>query len=397
VRRYRWIIIAGVIAAVLLAIVYGFLPKPVSVDMAKAFRGPLRVTVEEEGKTRVRDRYVLSAPVPGFMRRINLDVGDIVREGQPLVELEPLKSELLDPRARATGKAGVLAAAASLRAEEAKVRAARADADYAQKNLERIRRLAEKGYVSKDYFDKVEAEAKRTRATVLSTEAAAKVASSELEKAQAALRYSAAESTGPTGKVVMVRTPVGGSVLKIHHKSEGVVPSGEPLIDIGDPQKIEVEVEVLSRDAVKIRPGTAVLFKRWGGDKDLMGKVRVVEPEGFTKISSLGVEEQRVLAIVDITSTDESLARLGDGYRVEASFILWEDAQVLQVPASALFRKQDGWAVFVIANGRAHLREVQVGQRTGLAAEILSGLSEGEAVVAHPDSTIEDGVRVRSR
>lgn len=396
-RRYRWIIIAGVIAAVILAIVYGFLPKPVPVDMAKAFRGPLRVTVEEEGKTRVRDRYVLSAPVPGFMRRINLDVGDIVREGQPLVELEPLKSELLDPRARATGKAGVLAAAASLRAEEAKVRAARADADYAQKNLERIRRLAEKGYVSKDYFDKVEAEAKRTRATVLSTEAAAKVARSELEKAHAALRYSAAESTGPTGKVVMVRTPVGGSVLKIHHKSEGVVPSGEPLIDIGDPQKIEVEVEVLSRDAVKIKPGTAVLFKRWGGDKDLAGKVRVVEPEGFTKISSLGVEEQRVLAIVDITSTDESLARLGDGYRVEASFILWEGAQVLQVPASALFRKQDGWAVFVIEGGRAHLREVKVGQRTGLAAEILSGLSEGEAVIAHPDSTIEDGVRVRSR
>lgn len=396
-RRYRWIIIAGVIAAVILAIVYGFLPKPVPVDMAKAFRGPLRVTVEEEGKTRVRDRYVLSAPVPGFMRRINLDVGDIVREGQPLVELEPLKSELLDPRTRATGKAGVLAAAASLRAEEAKVRAARADADYAQKNLERIRRLAEKGYASKDYFDKVEAEAKRTRATVLSTEAAAKVARSELEKAHAALRYSAAESTGPTGKVVMVRTPVGGSVLKIHHKSEGVVPSGEPLIDIGDPQKIEVEVEVLSRDAVKIKPGTAVLFKRWGGNQDLMGKVRVVEPEGFTKISSLGVEEQRVLAIVDITSTDESLARLGDGYRVEASFILWEGAQVLQVPASALFRKQDGWAVFVIANGRAHLREVKVGQRTGLAAEILDGLSEGEAVVAHPDSTIEDRVRVRSR
>lgn len=396
-RRYRWIIIAGVIVAVLLAIVYGFLPKPVPVDAAKAFRGPLRVTVEEEGKTRVRDRYVLSAPVPGFMRRINLDVGDIVREGQALVELEPLKSELLDPRTRATGKAGVLSAAASLRAEEAKVRAARADADYAQKNLERIRRLAEKGYVSKDYFDKVEAEAKRTRATVLSTEAAAKVARSELEKAQAALRYSAAESADPTGKAVIVRTPVGGSVLKIHHKSEGVVPSGEPLIDIGDPQKIEVEVEVLSRDAVKIRPGTAVLFKRWGGDKDLVGKVRVVEPEGFTKISSLGVEEQRVLAIVDITSTDESLARLGDGYRVEASFIIWEGAQVLQVPASALFRKQDGWAVFVIANGRAHLREVKVGQRTGLAAEILSGLSEGEAVVAHPDSTIEDGVRVRSR
>lgn len=396
-RRHRWIIIAGVVAAVLLAIVYGFLPKPVPVDVAKAFRGPLRVTVEEEGKTRVRDRYVLSAPVPGFMRRIDLEVGDIVREGQPLVELEPLKSELLDPRTRATGKAGVLSAAASLRAEEAKVRAARADADYAQKNLERIRRLAEKGYVSKDYFDKVEAEAKRTRAAVFSSEAAVKVAHSELEKAQAALRYSAADSVGPVGKVVMVRTPVGGSVLKIHHKSEGVVPSGEPLIDIGDPQKIEVEVEVLSRDAVKIRPGTTVLFKRWGGDKDLMGKVRIVEPEGFTKISSLGVEEQRVLAIVDITSADESLPRLGDGYRVEASFIIWEGAQVLQVPASALFRKQDGWAVFVIKNGRAYLREVKVGQRTGLAAEIVSDLSEGEAVVAHPDSSIGDGVRVRSR
>jgi HlyD family secretion protein len=176
-----------------------------------------------------------------------------------------------------------------------------------------------------------------------------------------------------------------------------VVQSGEPLIDIGDPKNLEVKVEVLSADAVRIKPGTAVLFERWGGNSTLSGIVRVVEPAGFTKISSLGVEEQRVLVIVDITSSNKSEQNLGDGYRLEASFIIWEGKDVLQVPASALFRKQDGWAVFVVKNNRALKREVKVGQRTGLAAEILSGLIEGEEVISHPDNSIEDRTRIRPR
>ena len=393
----RWIIVITIAAVVLLAIVYGFMPKPVPIDLVKVSRGPLKVTVEEEGKTRVKDRFVLSAPVPGFMRRIKLDVGDPIQKGETLVELEPLKSNLLDPRSRATAEAAVSSAEAALKVEEERVKAAAADAEYARKNLERIKKLFEGGYVAKDALEQAEAGAKRAEANLLSAEAAVKVARFELDRALTVLRHSAAEETRIQGKIVAIPAPVSGSVLKIYRESEGVVQSGEPLVDIGDPKKLEVKVEVLSADAVKIKPGTSVLFERWGGNSILSGKVRVVEPAGFTKISSLGVEEQRVLVIVDITSYTKSEHRLGDGYRLEASFVIWEATDVLQVPASALFRKQDGWAVFVVKNNKALKREVKVGQRTGLAAEILSGLAEGEEVISHPDNSIGDGTRVRPR
>jgi HlyD family secretion protein len=393
----RWMIVIIIAIGVISAIVYGFMPKPIPVDPVKVSRGPLKVTVEEEGKTRVKDRFVLSSPVAGSMRRIKLDVGDRVQKGQTLVEVEPLKSNLLDPRSRAAAEAAVSSAEASLKVAEERARAATADAEYAQRNFDRIKKLYEGGYVAKDALDQAEAGDKRAGATLLSAEASVKVARFELDRALTALRHSAAENTRIQGKIVMVQAPASGSVLKIYRESEGVVQSGEPLIDIGDPEKMEVKVEVLSADAVKIRPGTPVLFERWGGNSTLSGTVRVVEPAGFTKISSLGVEEQRVLAIVDITSSDKGEHRLGDGYRLEASFIIWEGKDILQVPASALFRKRNDWAVFVIKNNRAVKREVKVGQRTGLAAEILSGLAEGEWVISHPDNSIEDRTRVRTR
>ena len=396
-RLRRWIIVIIITVGVILAIVYGFMPKPVSVDLVKVSRGSLQVTVEEEGKTSVRDRFVLSAPVAGFMRRIKLDVGDHVQKGQALIELEPLKSNLLDPRSRAAAEAAVSSAEAALKVEEERGRAATADTEYAGKNFERIKKLYEGGYVAKDALEQAEVGAKRTEANLLSAKAAVKVARFELDRALTALRHSAAEDTRIQGKIVMIQSPVSGSILKIYRESEGVVQSGEPLIDIGDSEKLEVKVEVLSADAVKIRPGTPVLFERWGGNSILSGKVRVVEPAGFTKISSLGVEEQRVFVIVDMTPSEKGEHRLGDGYRLEASFIIWEGKDVLQVPASALFRKQDGWAVFVVKNNKALKREVKVGQRTGLAAEILSGLAEGEEVISHPDNSIEDGTRVRPR
>jgi HlyD family secretion protein len=390
-------IVIIITAGVILAIVYGFMPKPLPVDLLKVSRGPLKVTVEEEGRTRVKDRFVLSAPVAGFMRRIKLDVGDRVQKGETLVEIEPLKSNLLDPRSHAAAEAAVSSAEAALKVEEERVKAAEADADYAQKNLERTKKLCEGGYVAKDALEKAETGAKRAEANLLSAEAAVKVARFELDRANTALQHSAAENTRIQGKIVTIQAPVNGSVLKIYRESEGVVQSGEPLIDIGDPKNLEVKVEVLSADAVRIKPGTSVLFERWGGNSTLSGKVRVVEPAGFTKISSLGVEEQRVLVIVDLTSSVQNEQSLGDGYRLEASFIIWEAKDVLQVPASALFRKQDGWAVFVVKNNRALKREVKVGQRTGLAAEILSGLIEGEEVISHPDNSIEDRTRVRPR
>jgi len=396
-RLRRWIIVIIITVGVISAIVYGFMPKPVSVDLVKVSRGPLRVTVEEEGRTRVKDRFVVSAPVAGFMRRIQFDVGDRVQKGQSLVELEPLKSNLLDPRSHAAAQAAVSSAEASLKVEEERAKAAAADADYARKNLERIKKLHEGGYVAKDALEQAETGAKRAGANLLSTEAAVKVARFELDRVHTALRHSAAENTRIQGKIVTIQSPVNGSVLKIYRESEGVVQSGEPVIDIGDPERLEVKVEVLSADAVKIKPGTSVLFERWGGNSTLSGRVRVVEPAGFTKISSLGVEEQRVLVIVDLTSSDKSEKSLGDGYRLEASFIIWEGKDILQVPASALFRNQEGWAIFVVKNNRALKRKVRVGQRTGLVAEVLSGLTEGEEVISHPDNSIEDRTRVRSR
>ncbi|MEW6600923.1 MAG: HlyD family efflux transporter periplasmic adaptor subunit, partial [Nitrospirota bacterium] len=184
-------------------------------------------------------------------------------------------------------------------------------------------------------------------------------------------------------------------VLKIQRESEGVVREGEALIEIGDPRALEVQVDVLSADAVKLRPGMAVLFERWGGDKPLKGRIRSIEPAGFTKISTLGVEEQRVLVISDFVSPYEEWGQLGDGYRAEASFILWEDSNILQIPSSTLFRSGDSWSVFVMKNSRAHLRTVEVGHENGLSAQIISGLSEGETLIPHPDSSIKDGSRVR--
>ena len=393
----RRIVVITITGLVLLAVVYGFMPKPVAVDVKQAVRGPLRVTIDEEGKTRVRDRFVVSSPVSGYMRRVELEVGDRVSKGQSIVSLEPARSNVLDPRSRAEAEAVAAAARAALKTAEENSRAAAANADYAGQKLERNRTLVEKGYVARDLFDESVSEAKRTEANLLSAKAAVQTARAQLEKALATLRYYDAQGPSDNEKVIAVRTPVSGSVLKIHRKSEGAVNAGEPLIDIGDPSELEVKVEVLSADAVNIRPGTNVLFERWGGDEPLTGKVTIVEPEAFTKVSSLGVEEQRVLVIADITSLPESWQRLGDEYRVEASFIIWEGKDLLQVPESALFRKGTGWAVFVIKDKKARLREIQVGHRNGLAAEIISGISGGETVIIYPDESIRDGVSVRIR
>jgi len=396
-KRRRWLIIIAIISVAILAIIFGYTPRPVYVDVAKVSRGPLTVTIEEEGKTRVKDRFVISAPVAGYVRRINLDVGDPVKRGEVVAELEPLRPIVLDPRSHAQAQADVSAAESALKAAKEQVSATEADEEYAKANLERMKKLYEDGYASKNALERAEAEAKRTEANRLSAEAAVKVALSELDKARSVLLYTAAEDSVKYGMIIMVRSPVNGRILNIHRKSEGVVNSGEPLIDVGDPGMLEVEIEVLSADAVKIRPGTPVIFERWGGDLPLSGKVKVVEPAGFTKISSLGVEEQRVLVIADFISLPESWRRLGDGYRVEASFIIWEGKDVLQIPASALFRKRDGWAVFVAENRRAFQRQVEVGHRTGLKAEITSGLTEGEMVIIHPDESIKDGTRIRLR
>ena len=376
------------------ALVWGFMPRPVPVDVAAVSRAPMRVTVEEEGRTRVIDRYVVSAPVAGYARRIELRVGDAVSKGETLVDIEPLRSAVLDPRSRAEAEARVAAAQAAAQAAEQNLRAAAADAEMARRDFARREMLARENRIAREERDRAEAAMQRSEAVHRSAAFALEVARYEMQAARAVLQHSAARSAGEPAEQLAVNAPVSGRVLGIPRRSEGVVASGQALIEIGDPRALEVEVDVLSADAVRILPGMTVEFTRWGGGDALQGVVRTIEPAGFTKISALGVEEQRVLVIADIHSPPDAWSRLGDGYRVEASFVLWQDEDVLQIPASALFRQGDGWAVFGVAEGRAHARRVRVGHNNGFAAEILEGLEADEQVIVHPSDAVDDGVRV---
>lgn len=376
---------------------FGFMPRPIPVELASAVRGPLKVTVEEEGKTRVMERYVIVAPMSGYARRITWKVGDAVRAGEELVVIEPARSAALDPRSRAQALAQVQAAEARLAAAHENARAAAAQAELAGQTLARVAGLRKDQFVAQQELDRARTEQDRARAAKLAAEHAVNVARFELETARVTLEQTERLQAGGPAETLSVRAPVGARVLKVARESEGPVQAGQTLLEIGDPQALEVEVEVLSTQAVRIAPGTRVLFDRWGGESTLEGVVRVVEPFGYTKVSALGVEEQRVRVIADFVSPREQWQRLGDGYRVEARFVVWAGDDVLQIPASALFRRNGGWAVFVVQDGRARLTPVEIGQRAGLTAEVVSGLAPGEQVISHPDDTIRDGVRVRPR
>ncbi len=387
----------GVAALVAAGLAIGFMPRAVPVDVAEATRAPLAVTVEEEGKTRVRERYLVSAPVAGFVRRSTLKAGDAVAAGQVIAVIEPARSVALDPRSRLQAQAQVNAAQAALAVAQDNARAAAAAAELAQQERARAESLRQSNFISAQALDAARTGETRARAGEAAAQHAVRVARFDLELARAALASASQLRNGGAASRVEVRAPVAAHVLKLLHESEGAVAAGQPLLEIGDPASLEVEVEVLSTHAVKIAPGSKVVLDRWGGDEAVAGTVRVVEPSGFTKISALGVEEQRVRVIVDFAAPREAWARLGDGYRVEARFVLWEGDDVLQLPTSALFRQGEGWAVFAIEGGRARLTPVKIGERAGLRTQLLSGLDAGAKLVSHPDETIRDGVRVKPR
>ncbi|GAA0698864.1 HlyD family efflux transporter periplasmic adaptor subunit [Marinobacterium maritimum] len=393
-RRLIWSVLLLLIAA---ALGYGLRPQPRMVDIATAAYGPMRLSVEEEGKTRVKDRYEVSASVAGTTCRVDLNVGDAVKKGQLLTTIEPLESQALDPRSRAEAEARVAAAQSALHAAEQTAQSAESERILADQELSRLRPLFDKGHIARRQLDQATAAAQSSRAASRSARFSVEVARHELEAARTALSYTGAGRQPYPDANVQVLSPIDGRILAIHQECEGVVSAGQPLLVVGDIRSLEIETDVLSADAVKIKPGMRVEFHRWGGDTPLQGRVRNVEPVGFTKISALGVEEQRVLVISDITSDAAEWQDLGDGYRVEAEIILWESADVLQIPASALFRFDGGWALFVMENGKAVRRLVKVGKRNGLSAQIMEGIAEGENLITHPDNMIDDGVPVRPR
>jgi HlyD family secretion protein len=334
-----------------------------------------------------------------------------VRSGDVAAVLEPLRAEVLDARTREMNEARLKAAEATMHVAQSRLgtfeqqaRAAAADAEYWAQQLKREQGLVKTGDIPQDRVARTRSEADRADATrraadnsLATARAEVEQAKAEVQAARAALLNPAVQGRQQSGDVVSVRWPVSGRILKIVKESEGVVQSGEALIELGNVRALEVQVEVLSVDAVKIKPGAPVEFTRWGGDGPLQGQVRVVEPSGFTKISALGVEEQRVRVITDITSPEAQWQSLGDGYRVEAIFVLWQGDKVLQVPASALFRNGDQWFVFAVEDSIARRRAVRIDHRSGLAAEIVSGVKEGERVILYPDETIEDGKEVKPK
>lgn len=385
--------------ALAVALAWLFRPAAVPVDLAAVARGPLTVTISDEGETRVRDLQVVSAPVAGYMRRIELDAGDaIVANSTIVARIEPGDPGFLDQRGSAEARAAADAAAAARRHADAQVRRARAELDFAKAELERIRALAASRTVSANDLDAAERRADVAAAAL--SEAEAERAVRESEYRAAAARLIGPESTRPrrTGAdVVDVRSPVDGAVLRVVHDSEGVVALGTPLVEVGDPARLEIVVDLLSADAVRVQPGQRVLVEAWGGERPLEAVVRRVEPFGYTKVSALGIEEQRVNAVIDLREPREAWLPLGHGYRVEPRIVLWESQDVLLVPLSALFRQGGDWAVFVERGGRAEVRVVQVGHDDGLAAQVLSGVEAGERVVLHPGDRVSPGGRIVER
>jgi HlyD family secretion protein len=390
----RWIRVA-VVLVVLAGIGYwAFKPAPVAADFGVVERGRLEVTVEEEGRTRVRDRYVVSAPLPGRMRRIELEPGDPVVAGKSvLARFQPTDPELLDARTRSELEARARAAESAVGGARADRERIEAELAFARSELKRFRALVDERVLAARELEAAERQVQTLERGLQSADFAVRTAQHQLEVARASLSQSRGGRTTP----IPLYSPVNGVILRRLQESESVVPTGQPLLEIGDLRDLEIVADLLSAAAVKVKGGQAVIIEQWGGDTPLRGRVRRVEPSGFTKISALGVEEQRVNVVVDFDESREKWKSIGDGYRVELRIIVWQKDDVLKVPTSSLFRHEGKWAVYTVDNGAARRRRVEIGQRSGLEAEVLSGLEAGQRIIVYPSDAIADGIKVEAR
>jgi HlyD family secretion protein len=375
---------------------------PLPVDAAEVRRGALVVTIDEEGETRVRDRFTVAAPTSGRLARIELDAGDPVEALGVVARIAPAP---LDPRDLAGARARLEAAEATRQAADARMRRAQAALDQARRDAARAERLHRAGTLATDAREQAKLAETSAVQELDAARFAADAALHDVDAARAVLLASANPSARPSpsedalpcaggAPCVEVRAPVAGRVLRVFEESERIVAAGTPLLEIGDPVSLEIVVDVLSADAVRVAPGARFLVEDWGGPGALEARVRRVEPSAFTKVSALGVEEQRVNVIADLQAPEP---RLGDRYRVESRIVVWEGADVVQVPASALFRSGEGWSVFVIEDGVSRRRAVRIGHQGAFDAEVVEGLEPGETVILHPSDRVADGIRVATR
>jgi len=393
-KKIAWMV-GGLIVLALL--VWAFMPRATEVEVANVTQGRFERSVQEDGKTRLRDRYVVSTPLAGRVARITLRQGDSVERDAMVATLWPLVPALLDERARDQQNAHVGTLEASVSRAKANVGRAMAALDQARAELKRNEALAKEGFVSPNQNETGRLTVRLREQELESARQEESGARHELDQSRIALRQYSSGSTGAQQRAWQIKAPVSGKILKIQQQSEGIVQAGTPLMELGDPSQLEVVVDVLTEDAAQIRPGTPVQLSNWGGPETLEGRVRLIEPAAFTKVSALGVEEQRVNAVIDITSAPDKRATLGDGFKVDVRVLVQVVENAVKVPVSALFPVGARSALFVVEGGRARQREIEVAARNGVEAWVKTGLAPGTPVIVYPPTALKDGARVTTR
>ncbi|MFZ5890699.1 MAG: efflux RND transporter periplasmic adaptor subunit [Myxococcota bacterium] len=393
-RNARHALLALAILGASAAAVLALRPQPVPVDAVRVTRGELSVVIAEDGVTRIKDRFLVSAPVTGSVARLSLEPGDTVKEGDTLAEIAPALSPLLDERTRAEAEARLGAALSAFDQAKSQINRAAVAKELAEQDLLRERKLFGSGSTSAQSLEQVEFALRMRSQELASAGFASKVASEEVRVARVALGRE--RGSGRDHHLAVV-SPISGRVLRVHQKSAGVVQAGTPLVEVGDPALLEVVVDLLTTDAVRVVPGTAVVIRGWGGDHAIAGRVRRIEPSAFTRPSALGVDEQRVNVVVAFTDPPANWSALGDGFRVETRLVLWQNPSVLKVPQGALFRYGERWALFRLEDGVARLTPVEVGHRGETEAEVTAGVSAGALIAVHPGDRVKDGARVKQR
>lgn len=393
-------IVYGVLVLAVAGLAYWALqPQPVAVDVAGVTQGPFEQTVSDDGKTRVRDRYLVSAPLAGRVARIDLRAGDPIVAGQVIAVLTPAVPAFLDARAERELRERVGSAEAQQMRAKADTGKAQALLAQVKSDAERAAKLSAQGFVAKTALEQAELAVRTAERSVEAAQFAEHAAEHDVDQARAALTRYRADSAGKTTRNAKweVRSPVTGSVLKVVRESEGAVGLGEPLLEVAEPRSLEAVVDVLSQDAVALRPGMPARLELGVGVPPLGARVRRVEPAAFTKISALGLEEQRVNVVLDFTDSLERVQTIGDGFRIEAHIVVFRADSALKAPVGALFREVGNWSVYVIADGRATRRQVKVGRTNGVEALIEDGLKAGESVVVYPPDALRDGSQVVHR
>lgn len=385
----------GVMAALALG-VWAMVPRPVPVETAAVTKGKFAASVDEDGKTRIRERYVVAAPLPGRLTRVRLKAGDAVKADEMITTIVPAPAPLLDPRSRREQEERLGTAEAARERTKAMVERAQAQTAQAKKEFDRIRMLTETGSSTAQALERADTAMRVANRELRAAEFQDHATEHEIEQAKALLAQYGEGGTAPPDRW-NVTAPVSGLVLKISQESETIVQPGTPILEIGDPLDLEIVVDVLSTDAVEIKPGAPVAIEHWGGPGVLAGRVRRVEPAAFTKISTLGVEEQRVNVLIDIVSSPQDWTGLGDAYQVDTRITVFTRDDAIIIPSGALFRTGENWNVYVVSEGRAQRRTVELLRRSGRVAAVSAGLQSGEHVIIYPSDRIASGIRVEMR